>query len=120
MHSDQIAGRDPEYKPRFLNGEPNQRRRRAGDATARAAALTADAAGTTHHATTLLLTAELALAAGERRVAVAAAGDALALLEDPEAAPGVRARLRAVVGVLAARGPDGVAGRPAVAGPAGD
>jgi hypothetical protein len=36
MHSDQIAGRDPEYKPRFLNGEPNQRRRRAGDATARA------------------------------------------------------------------------------------
>lgn len=28
MHSDQIAGRDPEYKPRFLSGrEPDQRRR---------------------------------------------------------------------------------------------
>ena len=27
MHSDQIAGREPEYKPRFLNGEPDQRRR---------------------------------------------------------------------------------------------
>lgn len=28
MHSDQIAGRDPEYKPRFLDGrEPDQRRR---------------------------------------------------------------------------------------------
>src|SRR5262249_38760057 len=27
MHSDQIAGRDPEYKPRFLSGkEPDQRR----------------------------------------------------------------------------------------------
>jgi hypothetical protein len=30
MHSDQIAGRDPEYKPRFVNGqEPDQRRRPA-------------------------------------------------------------------------------------------
>lgn len=28
MHSDQIAGRDPEYKPRFVSGEPNQRARR--------------------------------------------------------------------------------------------
>ena len=28
MHGDQIAGRDPEYKPRFLSGkEPDQRRR---------------------------------------------------------------------------------------------
>ena len=28
MHSDQIAGREPEYKPRFLSGEePDQRRR---------------------------------------------------------------------------------------------
>jgi len=28
MHTDQIAGRDPEYKPRFVNGrEPDQRRR---------------------------------------------------------------------------------------------
>ncbi|MGH2597963.1 MAG: DinB family protein, partial [Dehalococcoidia bacterium] len=28
MHTDQIAGRDPEYKPRFLSGqEPDQRRR---------------------------------------------------------------------------------------------
>ena len=30
MHSDQIAGRDPEYKPRFVTGvEPDQRRRPA-------------------------------------------------------------------------------------------
>jgi hypothetical protein len=30
MHSDQMAGRDPEYKPRFVTGvEPDQRRRRA-------------------------------------------------------------------------------------------
>jgi hypothetical protein len=30
MHTDQIAGRDPEYKPRFLSGqEPDQRRRAA-------------------------------------------------------------------------------------------
>lgn len=28
MHTDQVAGRDPEYKPRFLSGvEPDQRRR---------------------------------------------------------------------------------------------
>jgi hypothetical protein len=26
MHSDQVSGRDPEYKPRFTNGEPDQRR----------------------------------------------------------------------------------------------
>ncbi len=26
MHSDQVSGRDPEYKPRFANGEPDQRR----------------------------------------------------------------------------------------------
>jgi hypothetical protein len=25
MHSDQIAGRDPEYRPRFTGAEPNQR-----------------------------------------------------------------------------------------------
>jgi hypothetical protein len=30
MHTDQIAGRDPEYKPRFVDGrEPDQRRRTA-------------------------------------------------------------------------------------------
>jgi hypothetical protein len=30
MHTDQIAGRDPEYKPRFVGGqEPDQRRRSA-------------------------------------------------------------------------------------------
>lgn len=30
MHADQIAGRDPEYKPRFVTGvEPDQRRRRS-------------------------------------------------------------------------------------------
>jgi hypothetical protein len=28
MHSDQIAGREPEYKPRFTGPEPNQRRMR--------------------------------------------------------------------------------------------
>ena len=26
MHSDQVSGRDPAYKPRFTNGEPDQRR----------------------------------------------------------------------------------------------
>ncbi len=26
MHSDQVGGRDPAYKPRFTNGEPDQRR----------------------------------------------------------------------------------------------
>jgi uncharacterized damage-inducible protein DinB len=26
MHRDQLAGREPEYKPRFTNGEPDQRR----------------------------------------------------------------------------------------------
>ena len=26
MHSDQVSGRDPDYKPRFTNGEPDQRR----------------------------------------------------------------------------------------------
>lgn len=26
MHQDQVQGRDPEYKPRFTNGEPDQRR----------------------------------------------------------------------------------------------
>ena len=26
MHSDQASGRDPAYKPRFTNGEPDQRR----------------------------------------------------------------------------------------------
>jgi uncharacterized damage-inducible protein DinB len=29
MHTDQVAGREPEYKPRFLTGEPDQRRRGA-------------------------------------------------------------------------------------------
>lgn len=27
MHAAQIAGREPDYRPRFLNGEPDQRRR---------------------------------------------------------------------------------------------
>ncbi len=26
MHQDQVSGRDPAYKPRFTNGEPDQRR----------------------------------------------------------------------------------------------
>ena len=26
MHGDQVSGRDPAYKPRFTNGEPDQRR----------------------------------------------------------------------------------------------
>lgn len=33
MHADQIAGRDPEYKPRFTGAEPNQRAARLAKVT---------------------------------------------------------------------------------------
>ena len=36
MHMDQIAGRDPEYKPRFTGAEPDQRRGRTGNTSASA------------------------------------------------------------------------------------